>query len=164
MFTCFLLKNSLCFSKIEEIYQGENAMKTKTKETAAYILWACLYILCVGLGTVENVRGFAKVLFVLTALIFFLPGVYVLILGIREKNRQMILRVRIVAICSLVLTVSVFCANLLGVMASDQAGAFLHDLLNLVSAPMFCSQYWVLSIFCWACLLSASFTKKKGEV
>jgi hypothetical protein len=159
MFTCFLLKNSLCFSKIEEIYQGENAMKTKTKETAAYILWACLYILCVGLGTVENVRGFAKVLFVLTALIFFLPGVYVLILGIREKNRQMILRVRIVAICSLVLTVGVFSANVIAVAASSQVGNFLYDLLNLVSAPMFCCQYWILSLFCWGCLLSASFKK-----
>ena len=136
-------------------------MKTKTKETAAYILWACLYILCVGLGTVENVRGFAKVLFVLTALIFFLPGVYVLNLGIREKNRQMILRVRIVSICSLALTVIVFCANVIAVAGSKATGAFLNDLLNLVSAPMFCAQYWVLSLFCWGCLLSASFMKMK---
>ena len=134
-------------------------MKTKTKEMIAYILWVCLYILCVGLGTVEDVQGFGKVLFVLTALIFFLPGGYVLYLGIREKNKKMLLRVRIVAICSLVMTVGVFAANVIAVAASSQVGRNLYDLLNLVSAPMFCSQYWIISLFCWGCLLSASFMK-----
>ena len=134
-------------------------MKTKTKEMIAYILWVCLYILCVGLGTVEDLQGFGKVLFVLTALIFFLPGGYVLYLGIREKNKKMLLRVRIVAICSLVMTVGVFAANVIAVAASSQVGRNLYDLLNLVSAPMFCSQYWIISLFCWGCLLSTSFMK-----
>ena len=134
-------------------------MKTKTKEMIAYILWVCLYILCVGLGTVEDVQGFGKVLFVLTALIFFLPGGYVLYLGIREKNKKMLLRVRIVAICSLVMTVGVFAANVIAVAASSQVGRNLYDLLNLVSAPMFCSRFWVLSLFGWACLLMGTFMK-----
>ncbi len=135
-------------------------MNTKVKELVLYGAWLCLYILCVGLGTVEQVEGVGKVFFVLTSLLFFVPGICLLVLGFREKNQKMVLRVRIIALCSLALTVIVFCANLLAVTASDQTGAFLHDLLNLVSAPMFCSQYWILSIFCWACLLSGSFTKK----
>lgn len=136
-------------------------MNTKVKELILYAAWLCLYILCVGLGTVEAVEGAGKVFFVLTSLIFFLPGVALLILGRKEKNKKMILRVRIAAICSLALTVIVFCANVIAVGASSQVGSFLNDLLNLVSAPMFSSQYWVLSLFCWACLLSASFTKAK---
>ena len=135
-------------------------MNTKVKELILYAAWLCLYILCVGLGTVEEVAGAGKVFFVLTSLIFFLPGIALLVLGRKEKNKKMILRVRIAAICSLVLTVIVFCANVIAVGASGQAGNFLNDLLNLVSAPMFCAQYWVLSLFCWACLLSASFMKK----
>lgn len=135
-------------------------MNTKVKELILYAAWLCLYILCVGLGTVEEVEGAGKVFFVLTSLIFFLPGIALLVLGRKEKNKKMILRVRIAAICSLVLTVIVFCANVIAVGASGQAGNFLNDLLNLVSAPMFCAQYWVLSLFCWACLLSASFMKK----
>jgi len=134
-------------------------MNSKTKEILIYAAWLCLYILCVGLGTVETVEGIGKVLFLLTALIFFIPGVLLLVMGMREKNRKRILRVRIVSICSLTLTVIVFCANVIAVAASSQLGNFLHDLLNLVSAPMFCSQYWIVSIFLWACLLSASFTK-----
>ena len=134
-------------------------MTTRVKELVLYTAWLCLYILCVGLGTVEEVVGIGKVLFVLTALIFFIPGVLLLVLGRQEKDKKMILRVRILAICSLALTVIVFCANVFAVAASSQLGSFLNDLLNLVSAPMFCSQYWILSLFCWACLLSASFTK-----
>ena len=134
-------------------------MNTKMKELAAYGVWLCFYILCVGLGTVEDVKGAAKVFFVLTSLIFFLPGIYLLYLGNRENNRKICLRVRIVTIVSLVLTVAVFSGNVIAVSSSAKAGVILYDLLNLVSAPMFCSQYWILSLFCWGCLLSASFMK-----
>ena len=134
-------------------------MNTKVKELILYAAWLCLYILCVGLGTVEKVEGAGKVFFVLTSLVFFLPGIALLVLGRKEQNKKMILRVRIAAICSLALTVIVFCANVIAVGASGQVGNFLNDLLNLVSAPMFCAQYWVLSLFCWACLLSSSFMK-----
>ena len=136
-------------------------MNTKMKEIIAYCVWLCLYVLCVGLGTIENVEGIGKVLFVMTALIFFLPGVYLLYLGNHEKNRKICLRVRLIAILSLILTVVVFCCNVVAISASSNAGLVLNDLLNLVSAPMFCSQYWILSLFCWGCLLSGSFMKKK---
>ena len=134
-------------------------MNTKMKEWILYGLWLCLYILCVGLGTVDVTDGVGKVLFLLTSLIFFVPGVILLCLGFREKNKKMLLRVRIVAICSLVLTVIVFCLNVMAVAADSKIGVLLNDLLNLVSAPMFCSQYWIVSVFCWGCLLSSSFMK-----
>ena len=146
-------------AKIEKTSLGGIIMMEKRKELLLYAGWICLYILCVGLGTVGNMEGVGKVFFVLTSLIFFLPGAWLLGMGIKNKNRKTVLRVRIIAICSLALTVIVFCAN----VAAAAAGAvspFLNDLLNLVSAPMFCSQYWILSLFCWACLLSASFVKK----
>ena len=135
-------------------------MKTSVKEILSYCVWLCLYILCVGLGTVEEVAGIGKVLFILTGLIFFLPGAYLLHLGKREKNKKITLRVRIVAICSLSLTAIVFCANVIAVSADASVGRILYDMLNLVSAPMFCVRYWIISIFLWACLFSASLTKK----
>ena len=135
-------------------------MKTSVKEILSYCVWLCLYILCVGLGTIEEAAGIGKVLFILTGLIFFLPGVYLLHLGKREKNKKITLRVRIVAICSLSLTAIVFCANVIAVSADASVGRILYDMLNLVSAPMFCVRYWIISIFLWACLFSASLTKK----
>ena len=136
-------------------------MKKKEK-LILYAAWLCLYILCVGLGTVEKIAGIGKVFFVLTSLIFFLPGACLLIMGIREKDRKTVLTVRIIAICSLALTVIVFCANV-AAAAVGTVSYFLNDLLNVVSAPMLCSQYWVLSLFGWACLLfwAQSLLKKK---
>ena len=138
-------------------------MKTSLKEMILYGVWLCLYILCVGLGTVEEVEGFGKFLFIAVSVIFFLPGAWILYMGIQEKNKKMLLRVRILAICSLTLTVIVFSANVIAVASSAEVGNTLNDLLNLVSAPMFCSQYWILSLFLWSCLLSASFTKIKEQ-
>ena len=135
-------------------------MTTKLKEWILYAIWLCLYILCVGLGTVEEVEGIGKVFFILTALIFFIPGVFLLVMGKKENNRKMILRVRIISICSLTLTVILFCLNV-STAATGKSNSVLHDLLNLVSAPMFCAQYWVLSLFGWASLLWGSMIKKK---
>ena len=134
-------------------------MKEKAKELVLYAIWLCLYILCVGLGTVGQTEGIGKVFFILTALIFFIPGTMLLVMGIREKNKKTVLRVRIIAVCSLVLTVILFCVNIVAA-AAGRISPVLHDLLNLVSAPMFCSQYWIISLFGWASLLSASFMKK----
>lgn len=133
------------------------------KEKILYALWACLYILCVGLGTVGTVEGIGKIFFVLTALIFFIPGILLLVFGLRKKNKKMLLRVRIVCICSLVLTLIFLVANFLTANASDATGYAMFELLNLVSAPMLCSQYWILSLFLWACLLMGSFTKLPKE-
>ena len=134
-------------------------MNSKTKEIVLYAAWLCLYILCVGLGTVDTVEGVGKIFFILTALIFFIPGILLLVMGKKENSRKVTLRVRIISICSLTLTVILFCLNV-ATAATGKANSFLHDLLNLVSAPMFCAQYWVLSLFGWASLLWASFMKK----
>ena len=133
----------------------------QVKEKLLYALWAGLYIVCVGLGTVDGARGFGKALLVATSLIFFLPGIGLLLHGIRAKNPKVLLRVRIVSIVSLSLTLVLLVANFLSIAASEQTGKVLQDILLLVSAPMFCSQYWVLSLFLWGCLLSASITERK---
>jgi len=129
------------------------------KEKILYAVWAGLYILCVGLGTVRDVDGFGRWVLILTALLFFVPGVMLVSEGIKQQNKKMLLRLRLVCICSLSLTLILIVANFLSVGGSAAAGQVLYDILMLVSAPMFCAQYWVLSLFLWACLLFASFTK-----
>ena len=126
------------------------------KEKILYAVWGCLYILCVGLGTVDNAQGIGKVLLMLTAVIFFIPPAIILYDGLREKRRKTLVRIRIISIVSLSLTMVVLIANVMSIAASEAVGNFLHELLILVSAPMLCSQYWVLSLFLWACLLMVS--------
>lgn len=129
------------------------------KEKLLYAAWACLYILCVGLGFVPNPVGFGKFLLIATGVIFFLPGWMLLYESWQTGNAQIRVRVRILSVLSLSLTLGLIIANFFSVNASTEVGNLLYELLALVSAPMLCAQSWVLSMFLWACLLFASFKK-----
>lgn len=129
------------------------------KEKIAYALWACLYILCVGLAFIDPPQGFGKYVLLLIELIFFLPGLWLLVEGIKQRNRKLLLRLRIVCICSLALTMLAIVAFFLSTNASDAVNQTWFDILALVSAPMLCSAYWALSWFLWACLLMGTLCK-----
>ena len=129
------------------------------KEKWLYALWGCLYILCVGLGFVQEAQGLGKALLIATALLFFVPGVLLVYRGHSTRNQKMLRRVRLVCAVSLCLTVAALVANFRSVSASAEIGDLLYELLALVSAPMLCAQYWVLSLFLWACLLMSTWRK-----
>lgn len=131
------------------------------KNPVLFALWGCLHVLCVGLGTVKEPEGFGKALLVLTGLIYFLPATLILWDGISHRKKKQISAVRWIAIVSLGLTLVLLVINFLSVGAGADTGRLVYDILNIVSAPMLCSQYWVVSLFLWACLLWASFFKKK---
>ena len=46
--------------------------------------------------------------------------------------------------------------NLVSALWSETLGSFLYYLLVILSTPMVCSGYWIMSLFLWACLLMAS--------
>ena len=119
-----------------------------------YALWAVLFIICTCLGVVNGAAGFGKALLTLSSLIFFIPGALLLYWG---QHKQ----VRIICLCSLGATLVLLVANFFSVLASETVGNALHTILVILSTPMFCSQYWVLSMFLWACLLMVTFLKPK---
>ena len=124
------------------------------KEKITWGLWAFFYILCAGLGFAAPQEGFAGGMMTALSLLFFVPGVLLLYWGCRKP-------VRIVAGLSLGLTFLVLLANFASLGLSEGMGNFLYGVLILVSSPMVCSGYWVLSLFLWACLLMGSFLKKQ---
>lgn len=129
------------------------------KEKILYIIWTCLYVICAGLGFVPEAEGAGKVLLVLSSLIFFLPGFVLLWHGYQSGNKTVMVRVRVISIVSLSLTLLLLILNFLSLNYSPRMGNVLYVILGVVSTPMLCSRYWVLSLFLWACLLMASFTK-----
>lgn len=129
------------------------------KEKILYAAWAAMYVLCVGLGTIEGAAGFGKAVLVFIAICFFVPGFWLLWESMVRQDRKGILRIRIISGLSLGLTTITFCLNILAVQWPEAVGDAMFELLNLASAPMLCCQYWFLSIFLWACLLVASFKK-----
>ena len=125
----------------------------QTKKNVLYIIWGCLYVLCVGFGVVEAAATTTRVLLVMIALAFFAPG-FILAGGyLKEENRKGLRTVRIICICSLSLTALALVGNFMSARAGVEVGNVLYAVLALVSAPMLCAQYWAASIFLWACLL-----------
>lgn len=127
-----------------------------------YKAWAILYTLCAGLGLVENAIGFWKFLLILISLALFAPPFCLAIRAKKEGDFKTLKILRIVSLCSLVLTLVFLVLNFFSIYFSTEAGLWLYVLLVLVSSPMVCMQYWALSLFLWACLLFyALFTRKK---
>ena len=127
-----------------------------------YLVWGCLYILCVGLGTIQEATGIMKLALTAISVVFFVPGGILLYDALSSGDRKGVLRIRWISMASLGLTM----AGLAGFFASGASGVeetvdLAYEILLLVSSPMACSQYWLLSIFLWGCLLSATFLGKK---
>lgn len=130
------------------------------KEKVLYCIWACMYVLCVGLAFITEPQSATKVALVIIALLFFVPGAVILYDALKANDRKAILRIRLISALSLGLTMLMIVITFLCITASEAVGEALYELLILVSAPMVCGQYWILSLFLWACLLTASFTRK----
>ena len=120
------------------------------------ILWASLFIVCAGLGFIPERSETLQVLMTLLSLIFFLPPVLMLMDAGRMKDRDTIRLLRNLSALSLGLTVVLLILNFLTVFTSETLGLVLHYVLITVSSPMICSGSWALSLFLWACLLTAS--------
>ncbi len=118
-----------------------------------YTVWAGLFILCAGLGFIPEPQGFLKFLMMILSIGFFLPPAFLLRHARKRGEKHTMETVRNLALGSLVLTFVLIIANFLSLMASEAVGNALYVILTIVSAPMICAQYWVVSLFLWACLM-----------
>lgn len=133
------------------------------KKIVLYIVWLVLYAICAGLGFVEDPQGLQKAALVAMAVIFFIPGYWLLADALRQKDKKSLLLLCWISGLSLGLTTAVFIANVFSALGSAALGETLYSVLILVSVPMVCSRYWALSLFAWACLFFTSlFGRKKS--
>lgn len=130
------------------------------KKTLLYIIWGCMAALCVGLGTLEATELLMQIPLTVLAVMFFVPGGILLYDAVTEHDRKEVLRIRWICILSLSLTLVAMIAFMLTAAVGAAAADILYDILILVSCPMICGQYWLISLFLWSCLLSATFLKK----
>ena len=133
------------------------------KKNLFYILWGTLYILCAVLGLFNDPTPSQTVAMTVISVLFFLPALILLIDALRKQDRKTLLLLRWLSALSLSLTLVVFIANIISVSAPQVVGTILHYVLLFISVPMFCSHYWVLSLFLWACLLFATFSDRKNK-
>ena len=126
------------------------------KKSTLFALWGGLFIICAGLGFIPEPTGFLR--FALTALAigFFLPPAWLLYRAKQEGDKPTAQLVRNLSALSLGVTLVMLVLNFLSAFWPEFWGNALYGMLVILSTPMVCSGYWVLSLFCWACLLTAS--------
>ena len=120
-----------------------------------YTLWGVLFLLCAGLGFLPEPRGVVKGLMTALSVLFFLPPALLLY----RADRNTACLIRNLSALSLGVTLVTLILNFVLAVGSEFLGNVLHYILVIVSAPMICSGYWVLSLFLWACLLMGSLKK-----
>lgn len=128
-----------------------------------FALWGGMFALCAGLGFIPEAEGFGKAVLALTALLFFLPAALLTWKAIKISDRHTLALLQNLSVLSLGLTVLLLIANFLSVYGPLWLGNFLHSVLVIVSAPMFCGRYWAMSLFCWACLMIVCRTELKKK-
>ena len=129
------------------------------KEKIYYLFWLAMYIICVGMGTIQERSLFLHILLMALAIGFFIPGLLLVMEGIKTGNSKILFRLRIVCICSLALTLILMVVNITSIYASQAVGDTLNQVYLIVAAPMHCCYYRVISIFLWACLLMGTIPK-----
>jgi len=122
------------------------------KQKTLFALWGLLFVLTAVLGFLPG-AWWSR----LASILFFLPPFVLLHRGDRDTTRL----VRNLSALSLGITMVTLILNFVFAVSSETLGNVLHIILTIVSAPMVASGFWALSLFLWACLLMASLKKLK---
>ena len=123
------------------------------KKQYLYTLWGGMFALCAAFGFIPAPGTALKILMTLISVAFFIPGILLLHLSTKSGDRELAALVRNLAAASLALTLILIIVNFFSVLGSEVLGNILYSILIIVSSPMVCSGYWVLSLFLWACLM-----------
>ena len=126
------------------------------KQNTLFILWGGLFILCAGCGFIPEPVGAVRALLTALSIAFFIPPALLLHAAGKAQDTHTAKLVRNLAALSLVLTLILLVCNFLSAFASETVGLVLYYALSVISSPMICGGYWVLSLFLWACLLMGS--------
>ena len=133
------------------------------KFRSVWLSWLYMFILCAVLGFIPTPTGFFKVLFVLMAVGFFVPGFVLLVKSDHRDNLKTIRLVRNIAIGALSTTTVLILLNFLSATMDKIWGDVFYVMLVIFASPLVCGQFWVLYLFGWACLMMYAVTLLKNR-
>ena len=134
------------------------------KMKSIWLCWLSMFILCAVLGFIPEPTGFFKFLFVVAAVAFFVPGFVLLTKADHRDELKTIRIVRNLSMGALALSVAMILLNFASVLLSKDWGTVLYYMMVVLASPLVCGQYWVLTLFLWACLMfyAISLLKKRN--
>ena len=123
------------------------------RKTILRICWGAGFILCACLGFIQQRSSALQGLLTILSILFFLPPALSLFFAAREQDKSEAKLIRNLSGLSLGLTALALCLSIATAAGNGTVVRLSNILLTLVSAPMYCSGSWALSLFFWACLL-----------
>ena len=123
------------------------------KNKPLYFIWLGLLVLCAALGFIPEPNSGVQGLCVILAALCFVPPAVIVYRGWKEKCWEELRLVRNLAIGSLAVTVAALIGNFFTLAAPTWVGDLLYAILVMVSSPMICGQFWIMSLVLWAALL-----------
>ena len=127
-----------------------------------YLCWAGLFVLTGVLGLVfPDSSGLGRAALLGLSVAFFLPPWMILLKARQEENLHHRRLIRLLSAAALLAATVLLCVSILSANGSDGLNTALHAVVSIVTAPMICSNYYVVPLFLWATLLVGSFTRKK---
>ena len=124
-----------------------------TKQMKLSLAWIAMYVVCTVFGFILPANDLLLVVEIALALGFFVPPALLLHYAIATERKKTVLILQNICLASLGLTLALLVLNFVSILLPGDVGTALYFILIFVSTPMICSQYWLLSLFCWACLL-----------
>ncbi len=120
-----------------------------------YLLWAAMFVLTAVLGFLyPNVTEASErfPLQVATGAFFLFPWAILAKSRLEEQSKHTHI-IRNLAVLSLGSTLVLLCANMLSVGMGEAVGNALNAALTIVSAPLVCSNFYLMPLFLWGTLL-----------
>lgn len=126
------------------------------KKRLLWIFWILLYVLCAGLSHITKPAGNQVWAIPTMGALFFVPGVWLLIEGLRKKDAKLLKVLRWISGLAVALTVVAFVANVFSALGGDTLGIVMHEIFLFVSVPLFCLGNLYACLFVWCCIFFAS--------
>ena len=128
----------------------------KQKKTL-YLVWAGLYLVCALLSLISNPGSLLQTLMFLFSMGYFVPPVILMLQALKAKDRKRLLLIRYTAMVWLLLAAVLLVLNIASATLAESWGKLVYYTMAVVCAPMISSQFYLLPVFLWACLLFAGF-------
>lgn len=134
----------------------------KLSYKALYLLWAGMFVLTAVLGFLfPNVSEPSQRLpLQLATGAFFIPPWAIMTRANAEGIDKHIKIVRNLSLSSIAATCVLMVLNIYSAGMSEAVGNALNAALTIVSAPLVCSNFYVMPLFLWGTLLMGAFSRR----
>ena len=126
-----------------------------------YVLWAGMFVLTAALGFLfPNVTDMTEKLpLQLATGAFFIPPWAIMTKANAEGTDKHIKIVRNLSLSSITATCVLLVLNIYSAGMGEAVGNALNAALTIISAPLVCSNFYVMPLFLWGTLLMGAFSR-----